>query len=176
MTDVLVRPAVQVARVVPAEPPQRSRTIVVAVDGSESSIEALRWTRDELLHVGDRLRAVTAFAPPMSTPEAPVCVDVIHQSAECARTAAEIAIGTVFGPSEPGDSVDHVFAAGHLDSLVLRESADAALIVLGTEPTRGLIGRLKPSVTKRVTRHATCPVLSVPVVPMTYATPMNGAP
>ena len=164
MTDLLVRSADQVGSDVEVrEPPKRSRRIVVAVDGSEASIEALRWTKAELLQRGDTLCAITAFAPPLATPEAPVCVDMIHQSAECARTAAELAIQDVFGSGDQGVVVDHVLAAGNIESLAVRESADAAMIVLGEQQARGWFARRRPSATKRVMRYAACPVLSVPI-------------
>jgi nucleotide-binding universal stress UspA family protein len=142
-------------------PPSPTRSIVVAVDGSPASIEALSWTHDRLIEPGNAVCVVTAFQPLYVAADASAKIGGLHESAECARTAAELAIRSVFGPDEPGHIVEHVVALGNIDALIDRQSADADLIVLGSRSRRRLFDRFRPSAASRVTRWASCPVISV---------------
>lgn len=146
----------------PAVGSARSRRIVVAVDGSDGSIEALVWTRDVLVGAGDSVLAITGYTPPPCAPEAPVGAEAVFHRAECARIAGEIAIGRVFGAHEPGQAVEHLVGFGSMECLALRESAEADLIVVGPQPHQGLLGWFRWSGIKRLTRYASCPVVSVP--------------
>ncbi len=116
-----------------------------------------------LLRDGDSVCAITGFAPPPCCPEAPASAELVHQSAECARIAAELAIRTAFGVDEPDLGVEHLVSFGSFECLALRESADADLIVIGSPPERGLLGWLRSSGVRRLARYAACPVVSVPV-------------
>jgi nucleotide-binding universal stress UspA family protein len=116
-----------------------TKCIVVAVDGSLASIEALSWTHDQLIEPGSAVRVVTAFQPPYVAADASATIGGLHETAECARTAAELAECSVFGPDEPGHIVEHVVALGNVDALIDRQRAGADLIVLGSRSRRRLL-------------------------------------
>jgi len=85
-----------------------------------------------------------------------------RESAECARSAGEAAIASVFGPSGWRPEIEHVVEAGCIEHLVERHSENATLLVIGSRSRRRLRDRLRPSATNRITGRVSCPVVSVP--------------
>lgn len=138
------------------------RRILVAVDGSPASVDALRWVRDELLVPDDLVRVVTAYQFAHYATEVPLMNVHVQESAEHARAAGEAAIDTVFGPRGWRPEIDHVVDVGCIERLVERESETATLVVVGSRSRRRLRDRLRPSATNRITGRASCPVVSVP--------------
>lgn len=142
--------------------PNTSQRIVVGVDGSDSSMLALRWAADEA-----RLRQAT--------------LDVVHAWSESgvgAGTHASAFSVDLEGPKAAAHAaLDDVLATAaiHSDVRVARHvvmgpganvlldiASGADLLVVGTRGRGGVAGLLLGSVSHACIKEATCPVVVVP--------------
>jgi nucleotide-binding universal stress UspA family protein len=135
-------------------------TIVVGVDGSRSSLDALRWAIDQADSTGATLRAVTAWSYPEHgtpfgiVPELPLSEDPLAETRkrldEAVKSALEglenVAVGTevVHGDAAP---------------VLVDASRDAALLVVGSRGLGAIAGTFLGSVSEHCVRHASCPVV-----------------
>jgi nucleotide-binding universal stress UspA family protein len=136
--------------------------IVVGVDGSEHSVDALRWAAEEARLRGATLKVVASFATPIMSTGYEVAVPDPSDLAAASNTMLGAAIDTI---REEGvlDGVDVVTEAleGHAGEQLIRLSADADLLVVGARGHGGFLGLLMGSVTTYVVNHAVCPVVVV---------------
>ncbi len=136
--------------------------IVVGVDGSEHSVDALRWAAREAQLRGTTLKVVASFATPIMSTGYEVAVPDPSDLAAASNTMLGAAIDTI---REEGalDGVDVVTEAleGHAGEQLIRLSADAELLVVGARGHGGFLGLLMGSVTTYVVNHALCPVVVV---------------
>jgi nucleotide-binding universal stress UspA family protein len=136
--------------------------IVVGVDGSEHSVDALRWAADEARLRGATLKVVASFATPIMSTGYEVAAPDPSDLAAASNTMLGAAIDTI---REEGvlDGVDVVTEAleGHAGEQLIRLSADADLLVVGARGHGGFLGLLMGSVTTYVVNHAVCPVVVV---------------
>lgn len=146
----------------PRTPGSTGRRIVVGVDGSAASMQALAWVRDSLLEPSDQLCVVTAYQLPLYGAEVPVNAMDPAEIELTARTTAQEAIRSVFGSEEPSGGLVHVVEIGSIDSLIDRHESGAAFVVLGSRSRRRISERLRSSATNRITGRTRCPVISVP--------------
>ncbi|GAA4733825.1 universal stress protein [Modestobacter marinus] len=144
-------------------PARAQPKIVVGVDGSPSSRQALRWAAGQAQLTGAQLHAVTSWRPPgthgWETP-----LDAVDWAADARRTL-DTAVEEVLsrgGPS-PGDAdrVTRHVLPGHPAEVLLAQAADADLLVVGSRGHGGFTGMLLGSVGLHVIAHAACPVLVV---------------
>jgi nucleotide-binding universal stress UspA family protein len=134
------------------------QTIVVGVDGSDSSKEALAWAARQAELTGTSLEVLTTWAFPTSSRYAVWPADVDF-GADAKQLLDEI-IGEVLG-SEPPIEVIATVLEGHPAPILVERSATAALLVVGTRGHGGFAGLLLGSVSEYVTAHAHCPVVVV---------------
>jgi nucleotide-binding universal stress UspA family protein len=130
---------------------------LVGVDGSESSIEALREAAVLATAIDAPLQVVTTWAYPMA-PDAYPLLDWSPE--EDAESIISASVERAFGGSPPPDlttGVAHGPAAGALIEL----SRDARMLVLGSRGDGGFVGMLLGSVSAACAEHAHCPVLVV---------------
>jgi nucleotide-binding universal stress UspA family protein len=140
------------------EPGSSERTIVVGVDGSESSVLALRWAAyyGELLAA--RLMVVMAWEYPASygwaaiAPDWNPADDVQRVLAESARSA--------FGDHLP-PGVQFETHEGGAAKVLLDACQGATMLVVGSRGHGGFAGLLLGSVSANVAEHAPCPVLII---------------
>lgn len=133
--------------------------IVVGVDGSEQSVEALRWAARLAPAYGAGIRVVGAWENP------PEYVGFVHFEDEkfdaLARQRVDRAIHEAFGEEVPaGLSTSVQF--GHPSKVLVRESEDAVVLVVGRRGHGGFKGLLLGSVSAACVAHAACPVLVIP--------------
>lgn len=136
--------------------------IVVGVDGSEHSLEALRWAVEEARLRGTTLRVVGTFSTPiMSTGYEVAAVDP-NDFAAAARAMLDAAVDSV---RETGDlagvEVESEVLEGHAGERLIVLSRQADLLVVGARGHGGFMGLLLGSVTTYVVNHAECPVVVV---------------
>jgi nucleotide-binding universal stress UspA family protein len=144
--------------------------IVVGVDGSEVSLEAVEWAAAEAVARHRRLRVVHAFIwPLMRVPMGPSAhappgsglradaQRILDEAMQRARQAA------------PGADVTGVMPVGAPVPVLLSEIEQAPLVVLGSRGLGGLSGLLVGSTGVQVVAHAPCPVIIVR--PVSAATP-----
>ena len=136
--------------------------IVVGIDGSEHSVDALRWAAGEARLRDTPLRIVASFSTPLMSTGYEVAVPDSSDLAAASNTMLGAAIDTI---RETGDleGVDIVTEAleGHAGEQLIRLSEHADLLVVGARGHGGFIGLLMGSVTTYVVNHAMCPVVVV---------------
>ena len=132
--------------------------IVVGVDGSESSQEALRWAVAEAKLHGQPLEALMAWG---YLDQHHVPADVRHFEPDYdeadAREALAQYVTDVLGP----DASDAVALRPTCDlpaRALLDAGKDAAMLVVGARGRGGFASLLLGSVSQKVLHHATCPV------------------
>jgi nucleotide-binding universal stress UspA family protein len=136
--------------------------IVVGVDGSEPSKQALRWAFRQAGLTGAELVAVTSWEYP--TASYPTMAGYVPMPADLdvegeARVALETTVKEVLG--DAGASVVLRTVKGHA-AVVLQEAArDAALLVVGSRGHGGFTGAVLGSVSHHLVGHAHCPVVVI---------------
>jgi nucleotide-binding universal stress UspA family protein len=134
-------------------------TIVVGVDGSEHSDEAVRWAVREAHLRGVPLDLVTAWeAPALPTGELPVDEGVDFSGATHAelRRAAEL-VRACDATVRFSTHATH----GHPTHVLVNRAAEAELLVLGALGHSKVVGLLLGSVSTHLAMHARCPVVMV---------------
>jgi nucleotide-binding universal stress UspA family protein len=137
--------------------PKRGRT-VVGVDGSPSSVQALRWALEQARLTGAPLCTVTAWAIPASYAMAVMVEDIDWE--ESARTVLDGAIKDAARGAE-ALPVQQEVIQGHPAKVLVEASRDAGLLVVGSRGRGGFVGLLLGSVSQHVVAHASCPVVVV---------------
>lgn len=144
-------------------------TIVVGVDGSPPSLEALRWGAEEARLRDARLVALHAWAfiPPAPLAEpglAPIPAADIPGQLEAQGDAAEAefaaAIEQAF-PEGPPVEIERRLVEDDAGEALENESKSADLVVVGSRGRSGITAALLGSVSKHVVDHAACPVVVV---------------
>jgi len=133
--------------------------IVVGVDGSAESAQALRWASRMTGITGGHLDVMIAWQYPagflygMGLPDG-------WRPDENARTALQEVLTQVFGSSRP-DGLVATVAEGHPAQVLLDASRGARLLVVGSRGHGGVSGLLLGSVSRVCAERAHCPVLVV---------------
>lgn len=133
-----------------------SKPVVVGVDGSAQSIEALREGRvmAELMNVP--LLAVAAWQWPAASGEIPELVG--YDPEQEARARLDETLGEAFGDGQP-ESLETVVQKGQPAQVLAELSKGARMLVVGSRGRGGFRGLLLGSVSSAVGAHASCPVL-----------------
>lgn len=139
-------------------------TIVVGVDGSPSSVEALRWAAQEAERCGGEVVALTSWWLPVTYGWIPSVAEV--DWAGHARETIDRAIKEALGAST-APRVRTKVVEGHPASVLLRAGRKADLLVVGSRGHGEYTGMFLGSVAQHVVTHATCPVLVVRPRPAT---------
>jgi nucleotide-binding universal stress UspA family protein len=109
-------------------------TVLVAVDGSASSGAAVRWAAAEADRRNARLHAVHVVEP--GQPEATPPDHDVQRKLDLARQSVPGRVGDWVFRSGVEVKVAVSVVTGHLAGQVARESADAALVVIGAPESR----------------------------------------
>jgi nucleotide-binding universal stress UspA family protein len=139
-----------------------SPRIVAGVDGSPSSIHALRWAVRQAELTGAAVDAVIAWQYPITTGGfgwAPSSLDDSTDYAELAAKALNAAVAEVEIPA--GVKVRQVVQAGNPAQVLLTAAKGAELLVVGNRGHGGFTEALLGSVSQRCVHHAQCPVAVV---------------
>ncbi|MGY1642602.1 universal stress protein [Geodermatophilus sp. SYSU D00703] len=142
---------------VPSTGQQAAGGIVVGVDGSASSEDALRWAAEQARLTGQELHAVSAWEVPMPY-DGPVIGD-LDLSGDTAALL-EKTVGNALGAADAARVVRHV-QQGHPAQVLMDVGRDADLLVVGSRGHGRLPGLLLGSVSQHVTARAACPVVVV---------------
>ena len=133
--------------------------VVVGVDGSETSIEALRQAIAAARERGATVDAVVAWHfPGITMLPGPEDVPTPTKLEEQARAHLDSAVAAVGSAAEGVEIRSHV-VQGHPADVLMRAADGADLLVVGARGTGGFRGLLIGSVSNQVVHHATCPVL-----------------
>jgi nucleotide-binding universal stress UspA family protein len=135
--------------------------IVVGVDGSPSSAEALRWAADQARLTAGTLRVVHAWSPPaIATVGIPPLRFDWSGLREQARAFPDEFVHEVLG-DDPGIAIVTVAKTGGEAQVLVDESEHADLLVVGSRGSGGLKGMVLGSVGHHCAAHAHCPVVVV---------------
>jgi nucleotide-binding universal stress UspA family protein len=132
--------------------------IVVGVDGSDRSRQALRWAADLADTFGARVTVVTSWEFPLTYGYgAPI---PSWSPEDDMRRVQEESIAGVFGDDPPQD-LERVLRPGNAAHVLIEASRSALMLVVGSRGHGGFAGLLLGSVSAVVAEHASCPVLIV---------------
>jgi len=163
-----------------ADGPQHSGRIVVGVDGSQGSLNALRWAFGEARARKIAVHAVFAwqYHPPWVDPglgsmfpmgyqpEVGVPEDAFAQAAASVETLLDAAVGKA-AESDPDSATDPVritqeAVEGHAAQVLLDSVSADDLLVVGSHGHGGFVGAVLGSVSQHVVSHSRCPVGVIP--------------
>jgi nucleotide-binding universal stress UspA family protein len=146
-----------------------AKAIVVGVDGSDASSEALRWAAAEARLRSAQLTVVYAwsFVPvqPIGDPGMlAVPVGDLPGQLEAERDAAQGALDAAVAEAlvaAPGIDVEGKLVENDAADALVAESESAELVVVGSHGRSGLRAALLGSVSSHVVNNAACPVVVV---------------
>ncbi|GAB3268728.1 universal stress protein [Arthrobacter pigmenti] len=139
------------------ETPSVAGKIVVGVDGSESSVEALRFAADLAPSMGASLHVVTCWHFPYMYAGLLEASDIKPYEEEAAKSLEE-SLQQAFEGGRP-DGIETSVLNGAPASLLVSLSEDAKMLVLGRRGHGGFSGLQLGSVSNACVAHALCPVL-----------------
>jgi nucleotide-binding universal stress UspA family protein len=135
--------------------------IVVGVDGSEQSIDALHWAARQAKLTGASLRVVSTWHYPVSLGWAPAWPPDWNPAAE-AKSALTKVIKEQLG-ADAGIAVTEEIVEGHPAEVLvaLTEKEEPELLVVGSRGHGAFAGMVLGSVSEYCAEHAQCPVVVV---------------
>lgn len=131
--------------------------IVVGVDGSPSSTQALRWALHQAALTGGTVHAVSVWHLPVTAGWETV-LDAVDWAGN-ARLALDSAMAAAAPDGAP--QVHRHVIEGHAAKALVETAADADLLVVGNRGRGAFSGMLLGSVGSHVLAHAPCPVVVV---------------
>ncbi len=165
--------------------PLRLRHVVVGIDGSPNSVEALRFAGRLAARDGAKIEAVCVYHPHLLPPYplGTVMVPAYGPPGEGTRDVYASPGGVMDAAADAHATLERTaheaFGADNVPDLVLRAvdgrehgapevlmsmAASADVLVVGARGHSGPLGLLLGSTAQSCTRHAKCPVLVVPTV------------
>lgn len=136
--------------------------VVVAVDGSDASKQAVRWAANTANKRGVPLRLASSYTMPQflyaegMVPPQELFDDLQAEALEKVEEARGIAHEVA-----PEIKIGHTIAEGSPIDMLLEMSTDVTMIVMGSRGLGGLSGMVMGSVSGAVVSHAKCPVVVV---------------
>ncbi|GIE34851.1 universal stress protein [Actinoplanes italicus] len=141
------------------------RRIIVGVDNSAGSAEALRWALAYARLTGATVEAVSAWqVPPMYVYAygwTPIGIDDAGIVRYAEKTLAET-VAQVQGEDEHPVPVTTWVMEGPAAQVLLNAGKGAELMVLGSRGHGAFSGMLLGSVSQHCVQHATCPTVVIP--------------
>ena len=138
------------------------KTIVVGVDGSPGSRKALTWAAAEAADHGADLVVLNVWEHTLLPPAGSVSVSERYVPERSQTTAEDLAqvIKEELG-EEPSVRVQAQVKQGRPAKVLIDESTDADLLVVGTRGHGGFAGLVLGSVSQHVAAYAKCSVAVV---------------
>ncbi|QGU05764.1 universal stress protein [Corynebacterium comes] len=136
--------------------------VVVAVDGSPASHNAVRWAANTANKRGIPLRLASSYTMPQflyaegMVPPQELFDDLQAETMEKIDEARAVAHEVA-----PEIKIGHTIAEGSPIDMLLDMSHDVTMIVMGSRGLGGLSGMVMGSVSAAVVSHASCPVVVV---------------
>jgi nucleotide-binding universal stress UspA family protein len=144
-----------------------SQQIVVGVDGSPSSIQALEWAIGQAALIkttltGASIEAVIAWHTPYTYgAPLPDGEDYPGLAAETLDKAIATARNALTGPGEAEVEIASYVGEGPAAQVLLDRARHARLLVVGTRGHGGFSEALLGSVSQHLVHHAHCPVVVI---------------
>jgi nucleotide-binding universal stress UspA family protein len=137
--------------------------IVVGVDGSQPSTEALRYAVRQAKLEGGEIKAVTAWHVPAAAYGGLGAAPLVNVHEVFERDAGAISAKALDSVREDVKDVkiEAVVREGHPARVLLDAAADADLLVVGSRGHGGFAELLLGSVSHECALHASCPIVIV---------------
>ena len=131
--------------------------IVAAVDGSPSSVDALRWAVQQARLTGHPLHVISCWQTleNYSLAETDIPDSIFRDKAEVSLRNALEEVDTA------GLSLLAVKEHGYPPQVLIEASRYASLLVMGSRGHGGFVGMLLGSVSQHCVAHAHCPVVVI---------------
>jgi nucleotide-binding universal stress UspA family protein len=136
---------------------EKQPRIVVGVDGSESSRQALRWAVRQAQLIGGRLDVVTTWELPTSFGWVPPYPSDFNPAADAEKAADKEVNDALHG--YPDVVAQTTVVEGHPAPTLVDASRGAELLVVGSRGHGEYAGMLIGSVSEHCVSTAHCPVL-----------------
>jgi nucleotide-binding universal stress UspA family protein len=133
-------------------------TIVVGVDGSDSSRQALTWAVHYAALIGAKVDAVISWNYPTGYGIGAIASN--WNPSEDARGLLAETVAAVLG-GDIAVPVTQVVREGNAAQVLLDETKDAQMLIVGSRGHGGFAGLLLGSVSAHCAEHAHCPVLVI---------------
>ena len=137
----------------------REMRILVGVDGSPCSASAVDWAAEEAARRGARLDLVHVSAPPWTPLGTDVLVLPVEEPAPAPAFVEEEAARV--HAARPDLHVTTADLPGAPAPVLIRESEDAGLVVVGARGRSLLVEMVLGSVSRHLAAHSRCPVVIV---------------
>jgi nucleotide-binding universal stress UspA family protein len=146
---------------------EQDRRIVVGVDGSEPAKAAMRWALTQARLTDATVEAVTAWQDPAMSGFSYGWSPMLYDGDSIAtltektlnETIAEVTAGRANGQRV---EIKTRVVQGHPAQVMVKASAGARLLVLGSRGHSTFAGILLGSVSQHCVQHAPCPVVVIP--------------
>jgi nucleotide-binding universal stress UspA family protein len=136
-----------------------SGSIVVGVDGSEPSLDALRWAAAQARLTHATLHVVAAWHFPASLGWAPAWAPGWDPAADATEALGQV-VKHVLGSSDDLEVHQHV-VEGHPAPVLVQLALNADLLVVGSRGHGEFAGMLLGSVSEHCASNSPCPVVIV---------------
>ena len=134
--------------------------IVVGVDGSDSSRNAVSWALNQAALTGAGLRAVSSWRWPNYLTRLPPGADLAEETGQVLDEVVD-AVLAENPPAAATVTVTKHVVEGPAGPALLTQSDGATLLVVGAHGRAAFPGMLLGSVAEYCVRHGTCPVVVV---------------
>lgn len=137
--------------------------VIVGIDGSKASRNALRFAIGEARAQGKSIRLVGAYTVP-SVATATIDVSYVPIDDTAVRAAVTESLKDAASEVKAADvPVEAIIEIGDAAGVLVEESKQASLAVVGSRGRGGFAGRLLGTVSSALPAHAHCPTVVVPV-------------
>jgi nucleotide-binding universal stress UspA family protein len=130
--------------------------IVVGVDGSEGSRQALEWAAGQAGLLGAELRVVSSWRWPNYLTRIPPGADLQEETEQTVRDLV-----APVRAAHASLTITEVVVQGPAGPALLSKAEDATLLVVGAQGRAAFPGMLLGSVAEYCVRHGPCPVVVV---------------
>ena len=137
-------------------------TIVVGVDGSPGSLDALRFAIEEARLSNATVKAVVAWHVPPAAYGVGWSVPIDDESFRLAAQAKLAKALEEVGTADCGVTVIPELVRGQPADVLCEAAESAALLVVGSRGFGGFRGLLLGSVSQQCAHHAPCPIVITP--------------
>jgi nucleotide-binding universal stress UspA family protein len=131
--------------------------IIVGVDGSEASLDAVRWALRQAELTGSSVEALISWQFPRQYGE-----EFYGEEFDWEKIATDTLRSSLAQLGDEAQTrIEPRVVQGHPAQALVEASAGASLLVVGSRGHGGFVGMLIGSVSEHVIAHAQCPVLVV---------------
>jgi nucleotide-binding universal stress UspA family protein len=139
------------------------RRIVVGVDGSPSSVEALRWATRQAALTDATVEAVIAWHFPLALGGYAWPPAGVLETTDFAGLAGKILAEAIASAADASDQerITQVVTEGSAAQVLIEQADGADLLVVGSRGHGGFTEALLGSVSQHCVHHSRCPVVII---------------